>query len=71
MPEKSSPNVDIFELLSDSRDRAKKKRREELLASSGVKEFFAEGKISIDKLKKESVSTNRYESLYGFYKNHD
>jgi Na+-translocating ferredoxin:NAD+ oxidoreductase RNF subunit RnfB len=49
MPEKSSSNVDIFNLLSDDKDKAKKKRREELLASSGVKEFFPEGKISIDK----------------------
>ena len=49
MPEKSSSSVDIFSLLSDSGERAKKKRREELLASLGVKEFFAEGNISIDK----------------------
>ncbi|MCJ7561016.1 hypothetical protein MUO79_10440 [Candidatus Bathyarchaeota archaeon] len=49
MPEKNSFNVDIFGLLSDSGEKAKKKRREELLASSGVKEFFAEGKLSIDK----------------------
>ena len=49
MPEKSSSNVDIFSLLSDNGERAKKKRREELLASLGVKEFFAEGNISIDK----------------------
>jgi ferredoxin len=49
MPEESSSNVDIFGLLSDSGEKAKKKRREELLASSGVKEFFAEGSISVDK----------------------
>jgi NAD-dependent dihydropyrimidine dehydrogenase PreA subunit len=49
MPKKSSSNVDIFSLLSDTADRAKKKRREELLTSLGVKDFFAEGKISIDK----------------------
>jgi NAD-dependent dihydropyrimidine dehydrogenase PreA subunit len=49
MPEKSSSNVDIFDLLSDEKEKAKKKRREELLASSGVKEFFAEGKIGINK----------------------
>jgi ferredoxin len=49
MPEKSSSNVDIFDLLSDKGAKAKRKRREELLASSGVKEFFAEGNISIDK----------------------
>jgi len=49
MPEKSSSSVDIFSLLSDTAERAKKKQREELLASLGVKEFFAEGNISIDK----------------------
>jgi ferredoxin len=49
MPEKSSSNVDIFNLLSDDKDKAKKKRRQELLASSGVKEFFEDGSINIDK----------------------
>jgi len=49
MPEESSSNVDIFSLLSDNGERAKKKRREKLLASSGVKEFFVEGNISINK----------------------
>ncbi len=49
MPEKSSSNVDIFDLLSDDKEKAKKKQREELLASSGVKEFFAEGNIGINK----------------------
>jgi len=49
MPKKSSSNVDIFSLLSDTAERAKKKRREELLTSLGVTDFFAEGNISIDK----------------------
>jgi ferredoxin len=49
MPQESSSSVDMFSLLSDSEEKAKKKRREELLASSGVKEFFAEGSISVDK----------------------
>jgi ferredoxin len=49
MPQESSSSVDIFGLLSDSEEKAKKKRREELLASSGVKEFFEEGSISVDK----------------------
>src|SRR3989304_5745093 len=49
MPKESSSSVDIFDLLSDSEKKAKKKRREELLASSGVKEFFAEGSISVNK----------------------
>jgi NAD-dependent dihydropyrimidine dehydrogenase PreA subunit len=49
MPEETSANVDIFDLMSDTGERAKKKRREELLASSGMKEFFEEGNISINK----------------------
>jgi NAD-dependent dihydropyrimidine dehydrogenase PreA subunit len=49
MPQESSASVDIFDLLSDSGEKAKKKRREELLASLGVKDFFAEGNISVDK----------------------
>jgi Na+-translocating ferredoxin:NAD+ oxidoreductase RNF subunit RnfB len=49
MPKKGSSDVDIFSLLSDTTERAKKKRREELLTSLGVKDFFAEGNISIDK----------------------
>jgi NAD-dependent dihydropyrimidine dehydrogenase PreA subunit len=50
MPEGSSSNVDIFSLLSvDNEEEAKKKRRKELLASTGVQEFFEKGEISIDK----------------------
>ena len=49
MPKESSSSVDIFDLLSDSAKKAKRKLREELLASSGVKEFFAEGTISVNK----------------------
>jgi Na+-translocating ferredoxin:NAD+ oxidoreductase RNF subunit RnfB len=49
MPQESPSSVDIFDLMSDSGKKAKKKRKEELLASSGVKEFFAEGSISVDK----------------------
>jgi NAD-dependent dihydropyrimidine dehydrogenase PreA subunit len=50
MPEESSSNVDIFGLLSvDKEAEEKKKQRKELLASTGVKEFFEKGKISIDK----------------------
>ena len=49
MPEKSSSNVDLFDMLTSSGEKAKKKRREELLASTGVKEFFAEGSISVNK----------------------
>src|SRR4030067_1339911 len=49
MPEKSPSTVDIFDMLTSSGETAKKKRREELLASTGVKEFFAEGSISVNK----------------------
>ena len=49
MPQESSASVDIFDLLSDSGKKAKKKRREELLASLNVKDFFAEGNISVNK----------------------
>ena len=49
MPEKSPSNVDMFDMLTSSGEKAKKKRREELLASMGVKEFFAEGSISVNK----------------------
>jgi Fe-S-cluster-containing hydrogenase component 2 len=51
MPKKGDkpPNVDIFELLGDAGKKEKKKRREELLAPLGTKEFFAEGSITINK----------------------
>ncbi len=56
MPEKSSSKIDIFDLLSGSEEKAektakpdKKKQREELLAPTGVKEFFPEGILSINK----------------------
>ncbi len=49
MSEKSSTNVDIFSLLFVDKDEAKKKQRKELLASTGVKEFFEKGNIGIDK----------------------
>jgi Fe-S-cluster-containing hydrogenase component 2 len=50
MPEKSSSNVDIFGLLSvDKEAEKKRKQRKELLASTGVKEFFEEGSININK----------------------
>jgi NAD-dependent dihydropyrimidine dehydrogenase PreA subunit len=49
MPEENASNVDIFGLLSVNQDDEKKKQRKELLASTGVKEVFEEGKINIDK----------------------
>jgi len=44
MPKESEKSVDIFKLLSE-----KKTQREELLAPLGIKEFFAEGTITINK----------------------
>lgn len=50
MPKEDSTIVDIFGLLSESGEKVKsKKLREELLAQTGIKEYFAEGKISVDK----------------------
>ena len=40
---------DIFSLLLETSEKEKRKRREELLAPLGVKEFFVDGKITIDK----------------------
>jgi ferredoxin len=42
-------SVDIFQLLTETAEKEKKKRREQLLAPLGVKEFFAEGSIAVDK----------------------
>lgn len=47
-PRKPS-SVDIFQLLTETAEKEEKKRREELLAPLGVKEFFAEGNITINK----------------------
>jgi ferredoxin len=50
MPEKNASSIDIFGMLSEeSPEEARKKRRQELLEPTGVKEFFKEGNISINK----------------------
>lgn len=49
MPVDNSSNIDIFGLLSNDDTDKKKSQRKELLESTGVKEFFAEGDISINK----------------------
>ncbi|MDI6690356.1 MAG: hypothetical protein QME50_00615 [Candidatus Bathyarchaeota archaeon] len=47
--------VDIFQILMETAEKEKKKRREALLAPLGVKEFFVEGKITINKRTCEGV----------------
>ena len=50
MPKSDSSAFDIFGLLSENtEEKAKKKRRQELLEPTGVKELFEEGKISVNK----------------------
>jgi len=52
MPEKTASSTDIFGLLTEeSPEQAKKKRRQELLKPTGVKELFKEGSININKYK--------------------
>ena len=50
MPQKSSPPIDIFGLMSNINEKTnKRKQREELLTATGVQEFFKEGKITVNK----------------------
>jgi ferredoxin len=50
MPEEKPVSIDIFGLLSEeSPEEAKRKRRQELLEPTGVKELFKEGNIKINK----------------------
>jgi NAD-dependent dihydropyrimidine dehydrogenase PreA subunit len=44
-----SKSIDIFNLLVEESEKRKRKRRDELLASLGIKEFFVDGKIAINK----------------------
>jgi len=59
MPKKSKSNkpssVDIFQILTETVEKEKKKRREELLAPLGIEEFFVEGSITINKRTCEGV----------------
>ncbi|MBS7632995.1 hypothetical protein KEJ15_05165 [Candidatus Bathyarchaeota archaeon] len=41
--------IDIFQVLIQTEKEAKQRKREELLASFGVKQYFAEGTITINK----------------------
>jgi len=47
-PSKKTPSADIFRLLTETAEKEKRKGREELLATLGVKELFAEGNITIN-----------------------
>jgi NAD-dependent dihydropyrimidine dehydrogenase PreA subunit len=53
MPKKRKPNkpssVDIFQILTETAEKAKKKRRDEILTSLGIKDFFVKGNITINK----------------------
>jgi ferredoxin len=50
MPRKSKPSsADASHPLTKTKNKERRKRREELLASLGIKEFFAKGKITINK----------------------
>ncbi|MEM2446587.1 MAG: hypothetical protein QW734_08010 [Candidatus Bathyarchaeia archaeon] len=42
-------STDIFSLLLETSEKERRKRREELLAPLGIKEFFVDGRITIDK----------------------
>lgn len=44
-----SSRVDIFQLLAETTEKERKKQREKLLAPLDIKEFFAEGSITINK----------------------
>jgi ferredoxin len=49
VPKSDSSAFDIFGLLSENtEEKAKKKRRQELLEPTGIKELFEEGKISVN-----------------------
>jgi ferredoxin len=62
MPKESSSSVDIFDLLSNSGEKdekaERKKRRQELLASSKMKELFEDGKILINKRTCHGIECN-------------
>ncbi len=49
MPQENSSKINMFGLMDSEEKARKKKQRQELLSSTGVKEFFPEGKISINK----------------------
>jgi ferredoxin len=52
------PSVDIFQLLTETAEKEKKKRRLELLAPLGLTEFFVEGSIAINKRTCQGIECN-------------
>ncbi len=44
-----SLSLDIFQLLAETTEKERRKQREELLAPLGIKEFFVDGSITINK----------------------
>lgn len=46
---KETSSADIFQLLVETTEKEKQKRREELLAPLGITEFFVKGRITINK----------------------
>ena len=48
MARNQSKDVDIFQLLEEDSEQRTKEKREQLLKSIGIQEFFEEGSIKID-----------------------
>jgi len=50
-PESSSAasSADIFQIMTETKEKEKRKQKEQLLAPLNIKEFFAEGSITINK----------------------
>jgi Fe-S-cluster-containing hydrogenase component 2 len=48
MPRNPEEAVDIFQLLEEASEKRKREKREQLLRSVGVKEFFEDGSIQIN-----------------------
>lgn len=51
MSQKNRKNaaIDIFQILTETAEKTRKKQRKELLAPLGIKEFFVDGSITINK----------------------
>ena len=49
MAKENKKTIDIFKLLTSTSEKEKRKSREEYLVPLGVKEFFVNGNITINK----------------------